>query len=225
MADLDLATKLADHNQYCVAKRRFYGPLAGLCWMVSYGVFALVSALMIGTGFLFHAAVWLGLVALAVDGWWQLQAYTGRDAHRLALAAGIEPTPEVLADRRRWARRGLLPAQAPDRLRPILRILCAAPRLSASAWRAGDDTLPWTHGDLTRANALMHALGARGDAWAPVSVAGADGDLLTGLAALGQVDLRLGETSSEVRIPPALWGRHFAKPAPQREVFVLPSER
>lgn len=224
MADPDLAARLDDHNRFCEAKRRLAVPLAGLCWIASYGVAALAAAVLGLSGSAFHGAIWVALAALAVDGWWQVQAYAARDAHRRALAEGrLEPSPTVLADRRAWARRGLLPSAEPDPLRSLLRVLCAAPRLSASAWHAPADALPWTHGDLERAQALLRALGARGEGWQPVAAA-ADADLVPGLEALGMLETRLGETGGEVRIPQALWLRHFAPRQLEREVFVVPQE-
>ena len=223
MNDLDLAGKLSDHNGYCVAKRRLFAPLAGLCWVASYAVLAVVAAVLGCEGFGFHAVVWAGLAALAVDGWWQVQAYAARDAHRLALAAGaVQPTPDVLRAHRRWARRGLLAPEGVDPWRAVLRVLCAAPRLSASAWHAPEDALPWTHGDLARAQALLRAIGGRGVEWQAVGLAGEDAELLPGLETLGVLELRLGQGGGEMRVPGALWQRHFARPKPAVDVFRVP---
>jgi hypothetical protein len=223
MADLDLATRLADHNQFCAAKRRLYAPLAGLCWILSYAIAALVASLVGLSGAVFHAAIWLALAGLAVECWWQVQAYAARDAQRVGIAAGtVAATASTLAARRGWARRGLLPAAGPDPLRAALRVLCAAPRLSASAWHAPQDALPWTHGDLARAQALLRRLGADGGTSQPVAAAGEDADLVPGLEALGVLEVRLGEAGGEVRIPHALWQRHFAPAKPERDVFVVP---
>jgi hypothetical protein len=225
MADLDLPAKLADHEAYCVAKRRLYAPLAGLCWLASWAVAAVVAGTLGFSGGSFQAVVWAILAVLAADAWLQLRAYAERDAHLAGIATGTaQRTPATLAARRRWMRRGLLPAEGPDPLRLPLRILTAAPRLSAAAWHAPDDQLRWTHGDLARAATLVHVIGARGEGWAPVAIAGADADLLPGLAALGMVELRLGDSGGEVRVAPLLWGRLFSAKKPARDVFVLPSE-
>lgn len=224
MADLDLADRLADHNQFCAAKRRFYAPLAGLCWIASYAIAALLASLLGLSDAAFHLAIGLALALLALDGWWQVQASVARDAHRLAIAAGAQPTPADLAARRAWTRRGLLPADGPDPLRTALRVLCAAPRLSASAWRAPEETLPWTHGDVARATGLLRRLAAAGDGWQPVAAAGDDADLLPGLETLEVLEARLGASGGEVRVPPALWLRHFKPAKPAQDVFVLPQD-
>lgn len=224
MDDLDIPARLADHNRYCIAKRRLFAPLAALCWMVSYGIAALAAVLLGLTDAAFWVVVWLTLSALAVDGWWQLRAYAARDAYRIGLAAGtVAATPEVSRARRGWMRRGLLPAEGPDPLRRLLRVLCAAPRLSASAWHAPEDALPWTHGELARATGLVQVVGARGEDWQPVLMARDDGHLVPGLEVLGVLEVRAGETEGEMRVPPLLWRRYFAKPPPHLEVFVVPS--
>ena len=223
MADLDLATRLSDHNQYCTAKRRLFAPLAVLGWVASYAAAALVATLLGCEGALFQVVLWLAMAALAVDGWWQLRAYAARDAHRVALATGaVMPTAAALAERRAWARRGLLAAEGADAWRAPLRVLCAAPRLSASAWHAPEDALPWTQGDLTRAAAALNAIGARGQGWQAVTLAGEDAELVPGMAALGVLEMRLGEAGGEMRVPGGLWQRHFAKPKPQMDVFRVP---
>ena len=225
MADFDLVTRLADHNQYCAAKRRLFLPLAGLCWIASYAVTALVAAVLGLSGIAFQVVLWLAMAGLALDGWWQVRAYAARDAHRVALAAGgVVATVAMRAARRAWARRGLLPPAGPDALRAPLRVLTAAPRLTASAWHAPEDALPWTHGDLARANALLHAIGGRGEDWQAVAQAGEDADLVPGLETLGVLEVQLAEAGVEVRIATALWKRHFKKPELQREVFQVPVE-
>ena len=220
MADLDLAARLADHNQFCAAKRRLYAPLAGGCWLLSYAAVAGIASLLGLSGAAFHLAIALVLALLAVDGWWQLRASVARDADRVALAAGEAPADA--RTRRAWARRGLLPADGPDPLRAVLRVLCAAPRHAAGAWHAPAEALPWTHGDLARGLAVLKRLATGGDGWQPVAAAGEDADLLPGLETLGVLEMRAGEAAGEVRIPPALWLRHFKPPKPERDVFVLP---
>lgn len=201
MADL-----VRDHDEFCRARPRFYGPLAGLAWIASSALLGIVAGLLGLGGAAWHVATWLALGLLALDGWWQWRAAIARDAHLAALVAGAAIDDEATrALRRGLIRRRLLPADGDDPWRTALTWVCAAPRLTVAALRSQRERVGWGGEVVAQAAAFALALGrvAEHDGWRSAADLG-EPHLLLGLYRLDAVELRLAATGPEARLVPRL---------------------